>query len=79
LLWMWQRVMFGTNDNPANQNLKDLNKREWIIVVPIVIFILWIGVYPKSFLGLSENSTQKLVEQIEIQKKSQSYSLDIKK
>jgi NADH-quinone oxidoreductase subunit M len=28
LLWMWQRVMFGTNDNPANQNLKDLNKRE---------------------------------------------------
>ncbi len=31
LLWMFQRVMFGTNDNPKNYNLKDMNKREWAI------------------------------------------------
>ncbi len=65
LLWMWQRVMFGTNDNPSNQSLKDINKREWLILVPMVIFIVWIGVYPKAFTSWSENSTQKLINKIE--------------
>jgi NADH-quinone oxidoreductase subunit M len=64
LLWMWQRVMFGTNDNPQNQALKDINKREFAILIPIVIFIFWIGIYPKSFTGWSEASTQKLVDKI---------------
>jgi NADH-quinone oxidoreductase subunit M len=45
--------------------LKDLTKREWTLFVPIVIFIVWIGVYPSSFLNLSENSTRKLVNKIE--------------
>jgi hypothetical protein len=35
------------------------------LFVPIVIFIVWIGVYPSSFLNLSENSTRKLVNKIE--------------
>lgn len=65
LLWMYQRVFFGTIDNPSNLHLKDLTKREWTLFVPIVIFIVWIGVYPSSFLNLSENSTRKLVNKIE--------------
>jgi NADH-quinone oxidoreductase subunit M len=65
LLWMFQRVMFGTNVNPQNHNLKDLNKREWTTLVPIVIFIVWIGVYPKTFLSISEVSTRALVNKLE--------------
>lgn len=68
LLWMWQRVMFGTNDNPNNQSLKDINKREWLILVPMVIFIVWIGIYPKTFTSWSENSVQKLINKIEMTK-----------
>lgn len=68
LLWMFQRVFYGTNDNPANANLKDLTKREWAILVPIVVFILWIGVYPKTFLNVSESSTRALVNKIEMVK-----------
>lgn len=68
LLWMFQRVFFGTNDNPSNHNLKDLNKIEWTILVPIVIFIIWIGVHPNTFLQISENSTKKIVNKIEIVK-----------
>ncbi|PKL86554.1 MAG: Fe-S-binding domain-containing protein [Ignavibacteriae bacterium HGW-Ignavibacteriae-1] len=68
LLWMFQRVMFGTNDNPKNYNLKDMNKREWAMMVPIVIFIVWIGVYPSTFLKISENSTRLLVNKIELLK-----------
>jgi len=66
LLWMFQRVMFGTNDNPHNHNLKDLNKTEWSTLVPIVIFIVWIGIYPTTFLSISENSTKALVNKLEL-------------
>ncbi len=65
LLWMFQRVMFGTNTNPSNHNLKDLTKIEWTTLVPIVVFIVWIGVYPKTFLNISEVSTRTLVNKLE--------------
>ncbi len=64
LLWMFQRVMFGQNTNPKNQNLKDLTASEWLTLVPIVIFIVWIGVYPKTFLSYSEKSTKAITEKV---------------
>ncbi len=66
LLWMFQRVMFGTNDNPANHNLKDLTKSEWAQLVPIVVFIVWLGVFPNTFLKVSENYTRGLVNKLEL-------------
>lgn len=65
LLWMYQRVFLGELDKEENKSLKDLTKREWTMLVPIVIFIVWIGVYSKPFLTLSAASTEKLVNKIE--------------
>ena len=48
-LWLYQRMFFGTIDNPKNERLTDLNVREWA-VLPLMILSLWIGVYPKPFL-----------------------------
>ena len=64
LLWMFQRVMFGENHNPKNHGLKDINKREWLILVPMVLFIVWIGVHPGTFMNYSENSTKGLVNKL---------------
>ncbi|MCX6147568.1 MAG: NADH-quinone oxidoreductase subunit M [Candidatus Kapabacteria bacterium] len=64
LLWMFQRVMYGTNDNVANHNLKDLTKNEYFMLIPLVIFIVWIGVYPKTFMSFSENSSRALVNKV---------------
>ena len=64
LLWMFQRVMFGDNHNPKNHQLKDINKREWLILVPMVLFIVWIGVHPGTFMNYSENSTKGLVNKL---------------
>jgi NADH-quinone oxidoreductase subunit M len=50
MLWLYQRMFFGTIDNPKNEKLTDLNSREWIYMTPLVIMSLWIGVYPKPFL-----------------------------
>lgn len=65
LLWMFQRVMFGTNDNPENKHLRDLNRAEYWQLVPLVVFIVWIGVYPRTFMQLSEVSVKALVGHVE--------------
>ncbi|MCX6136467.1 MAG: NADH-quinone oxidoreductase subunit M [Ignavibacteriales bacterium] len=65
MLWMFQRVMFGTLKNPANQNLPDLSVREIGLLIPIMIFIVWIGIYPTTFLRPPAASTAKLVKMLE--------------
>lgn len=62
LLWMFQRVMLGPIENNDNKDLKDLSKREIISFVPIIIFIVWIGVHPNTFLSKTESSVKKIVE-----------------
>jgi NADH-quinone oxidoreductase subunit M len=65
LLWSYQRIFFGKNERPENQSLADLNGREIAVLVPIVFFIVWIGVYPGTFLGKSAASTKQLIHRIE--------------
>lgn len=64
LLWMYQRVVFGEIKNPHMKNLSDMNKRELLVLVPIFLFIVWIGIYPNTFLKISEGSTKHLVNQM---------------
>jgi NADH-quinone oxidoreductase subunit M len=64
LLWSYQRVFFGKLDNPANQILKDLSVREWAVLIPVVVFIVWIGVSPNTFLDKSALASNQLIQQI---------------
>src|SRR5713226_2390551 len=54
LLWLYQRTMFGSLDNPKNQTLKDLSFRESMTLVPLIIWAFWIGLYPKPFFHVLE-------------------------
>ncbi len=65
LLIMFQRVMYGTNDNPKNQALHDLTANEWFQLVPVTIFMIWIGIHPPTFMKYSEQSTRALVGKVE--------------
>ncbi|MBX2993124.1 MAG: NADH-quinone oxidoreductase subunit M [Bacteroidetes bacterium] len=65
LLWSYQRMFFGKLENPENRNLKDMNLREWVVLVPVILFIVWIGIYPSTFLNKSEASTKQLIQQIQ--------------
>lgn len=65
ILWMYQRVMFGSVTKAENQSLRDLSVREIAVLVPIAAFVFWIGIYPSSFLGKSAASTKALVQQVE--------------
>ena len=64
LLWMYQRVVFGEVTNPKLNGIDDMNKREMIVMLPIFIFIVWIGIYPSTFLNVSKASAKKVIEQV---------------
>jgi NADH-quinone oxidoreductase subunit M len=64
LLWMYQRVVFGEVKNPKLESLTDMNKREILVMIPIFIFIVWIGIYPSTFLKVSAKSVNKVIEQV---------------
>jgi NADH-quinone oxidoreductase subunit M len=61
MLWLYQRVMFGRLENPANQSLKDLTVRELATFIPLLVLAFWIGVFPKPFLDLIDKPVAKIV------------------
>jgi NADH-quinone oxidoreductase subunit M len=62
LLWMYQRVVFGEVRHDANRRLPDLNAREIWTLVPILVLIVWIGVYPKPFTAVTETAVTELLQ-----------------
>lgn len=65
MLWMFQRVMFGKLDKEENKRLLDLSAREIAVLVPIVVFIVLIGVYPNAFLKKMEPTVNHLIETVQ--------------
>ncbi|MBE2227643.1 MAG: NADH-quinone oxidoreductase subunit M [Ignavibacteria bacterium] len=70
LLWMYQRVLLGPITKEENKTIPDLNFREIFASSLLLIFIVWIGVYPNTFLSKSESSVKKLIENVETAKKN---------
>src|SRR5689334_16792625 len=65
LLWMYQRVVFGEIRHEANRRLSDLSPREWAVLAPVLLLIVWIGVYPRPFTSKAEATLQALIAQVE--------------
>jgi NADH-quinone oxidoreductase subunit M len=62
LLWMYQRVVFGELRHEENRRLPDLNAREIWTLAPILVLIVWIGVYPKPFTAVAETAVADLLQ-----------------
>jgi len=63
MLWLYQRVFF-METNPKVSGLKDIDAREIMALLPMVILIFWIGVYPDTFLGYMHASVSHLLERV---------------
>ncbi|PYQ26676.1 MAG: Fe-S-binding domain-containing protein [Acidobacteria bacterium] len=65
LLWLYQRVFWGPLDNPANQNVPDVNKRELGLMLALIVMMVWIGVYPTPFLDVVEKPVDYIVRKVD--------------
>jgi NADH-quinone oxidoreductase subunit M len=61
MLYMFQKLFLGPTDKEENKVLKDLNLREIVTLVPILVLIFWIGLYPKPFFSLIAPSVDKVL------------------
>jgi NADH-quinone oxidoreductase subunit M len=64
LLWLVQKVFFGPITNEANRNVPEIAWNEIAALVPIVLFMVWIGVHPNTFLKKMEPSVKQLMTRI---------------
>ncbi len=51
MLYLYWRVVFGVQKNADAAAMPDLSLREWCMLLPIALSVLWMGVYPESFLA----------------------------
>ena len=65
LLRMVERVFFGPLDKKDNEDLPDLERQEWAAMIPIILVIVWLGLYPQPVLEKIEPTVNALVERYE--------------
>ncbi len=61
MLYMFQKIFLGPVKHEVNKTLRDLSLREIITLVPLIVLMFWIGLYPKPFFALMEPAVQHLL------------------
>ncbi len=77
MLWMLQRVVFGPITNPENAGLSDLNKREIGLLLPLLVLMLFMGVYPRVFLDRSKPSVEVIRARVSSSPAGGSYTTEV--
>jgi NADH-quinone oxidoreductase subunit M len=65
LLWLVQRVFFGPVTNDENRNIPDIAWNELTAVAMLLVFIVWIGVHPNTFLRKMSPSVEQLLSTVQ--------------
>ncbi len=65
MLTMYKHVVFGPITKEVNKTLRDLSPREVTAVVPVIVMIVWMGVYPKPFIDRIEPTVNVLLQRLE--------------
>ncbi len=68
LLWLYQRVFWGKITHKENKTLSDLNARELVTLVPLVVLCFWIGLYPKPFLAFLHGPIGRIAATVQPEK-----------
>ena len=67
MLWMVQRVLFGPLTKDLVKNLNDFSLREVVVLVPLVFWTIFLGVYPQPFFERTEVSINHYIELVKNQ------------
>lgn len=65
MLFLYRRVVFGELTKPDVRSMKDINAREIAIFAPLVVLVIWMGVYPSSFLAPMAPSIERVLARFE--------------
>ena len=61
MLYLYRRVIYGELTKDDLKEMTDLSPREIVIFAPLCVVVMWMGVYPMSFLGVMDASVAKLI------------------
>jgi NADH-quinone oxidoreductase subunit M len=64
MLYLYRRVIFGTLTRADLRGILDLNLREKVVFAPLLLLVLWMGIYPSSFLRPIQASVNHIVDQV---------------
>jgi NADH-quinone oxidoreductase subunit M len=64
MLWIYKRTMLGKPFD-SSQRIKDINFAESIPLIPLVIMVIWIGIFPNFFLHLAEPAIREIINLIQ--------------
>jgi NADH-quinone oxidoreductase subunit M len=62
MLWLYRRVIFGKLEREDLKKMMDLSGRESLVFLPLIIVVLWMGIYPQSFLDIIHGSVANLID-----------------
>lgn len=63
MLWLYRRVMYGPVANHEVEQLRDLSPREWLLFIPLMAFVILLGVYPKPVFTLLQAPVLQIIAQ----------------
>jgi NADH-quinone oxidoreductase subunit M len=66
MLWLCQRILFGKPDAQKSEGLTDINWREFYYLLPLVLLVFFMGLYPKYFLDRMEPTLAQLSKSINV-------------
>jgi len=66
MLWMYQRVFYGEASDEVRHHIFDLHAREWAVAVPLILMMVWMGIYPQSFLPPVAKVNDAILQQSQV-------------
>jgi NADH-quinone oxidoreductase subunit M len=61
MLYLYRRVVFGALTKDDVKAMPDISAREWLLLAPIAVVVMWMGVYPESFMAPMRKDVAVLV------------------
>jgi NADH-quinone oxidoreductase subunit M len=66
MLWLYRRVVFGKLEKEDVKAMLDLSPREIAIFVPLILIVLWMGIYPASFTSITGPAVEQLLTNYQV-------------
>ena len=63
MLWLYQRAFYGRASESLSHHMPDLSGREWAISLPLLLLMVWMGVYSQTFMPAISAQNGRILEQ----------------